>query len=61
MDIRKWERYYRHIIRLIDRDVIDAGIRKKVFRQAEVDTARERARTEPHPYWLTQGVFEALQ
>jgi hypothetical protein len=61
MDIRKWERYYRHIIRLIDRDVIDAGIRKKVFRQSEVDTARERARTEPHPYWLTQGVFEALQ
>ena len=61
MEIRKWDKHYRHIIRLIDRDVIAAGIKRKVFRQAEVDVARERARTEPHPYWSTQGLLEAMQ
>jgi hypothetical protein len=61
MEIRKWEKHYRHIIRLIDRDVIAAGIERKVFRQGEVDAARERARTEPHPYWWTQGLLEAMQ
>ncbi len=61
MDKRKWEKHYRHIARLIDRDVIEVGITKKKFRQTEVDAARERARTDPHPYWKTQGIFEEFQ
>jgi hypothetical protein len=48
---RRWQREYAHIPRLIERDVIDAGLRRKVFCQAQVDDARERARIDPHPFW----------
>lgn len=60
MDIRKWDQHYRHLIRLIDRDVIEAGMKKNIFKQADVDAARERARIDPHPYWSAQGLLEAM-
>lgn len=61
MDKRKWQRHYSHIVRLIERDVIEAGLKKKIFNQRAVDAARERARTDPHPYWSTGGILEGLQ
>lgn len=51
MDARIWDKHYAHIPRLIERDVIQEGIRKKVFSATDVDTARERARFDPHPFW----------
>lgn len=51
MDKRKWERHYAHILRLIDRDVVQAGMQKKAFTQSEVTAARERAKIDPHPFW----------
>jgi len=60
MDIRKWDQHYRHLIRLIDRDVIEAGMKKNIFKQADVDAARERARIDPHPYWSAQGLPEPM-
>jgi hypothetical protein len=60
MSGRKWDKHYRHIIRLIDRDVITLGINKKIFRQSDVDAARERGRIDPHPYWSNLDTLEVL-
>jgi hypothetical protein len=60
MGIRKWDQHYRHLIRLIDRDVIEAGMKRKIFKRADVDAARERARIDPHPYWSAQGLLGAM-
>lgn len=51
MEASRWKRTFAHIPRLIERDVIEAGVKRKIFRQAEVDAARERARRDPHPFW----------
>lgn len=56
-----WKRNYAHIVRLIDRDVIEPGIKKKIFKLAEVNAARELARTSPHPFWSLDGILESLQ
>lgn len=51
MDKRRWAREYAHIPRLIDHYIIAEGLRRGAFKAAAVDAARERARTEPHPFW----------
>ncbi|VVP33569.1 hypothetical protein PS865_04491 [Pseudomonas fluorescens] len=48
---RRWEREYAHIPRLIDGYIIAEGIRRGAFKVVDVETARERARTAPHPFW----------
>jgi hypothetical protein len=61
MDKKRWERQFSHIVRLIDRDVIELGVIKGVFKQKHVDEARERARNDPHPYWCSDVIVEALE
>jgi late competence protein required for DNA uptake (superfamily II DNA/RNA helicase) len=61
MDSRKWRRRLAHIPRLIDRDVIAAGVKKKVFTQAYADACRERAKVSPHPFWADDSSLEVLQ
>lgn len=61
IDTRRWERHLSHIPRLIDRDVIEGGIARKVFTQAQVDTARERARAHPHPFWASATIISDLE
>ena len=51
MDAWAWRKYYAHIPRLIERDVVARGIDRKVFTAADVGAARDRARADPHPYW----------
>lgn len=51
MDKRRWQRDYAHIPRLIDDYIVAEGLRRGVFKLAAVETARERARIEPHPFW----------
>ncbi|MGG5285063.1 hypothetical protein ACQZ2G_13815 [Pseudomonas viridiflava] len=51
MDKRRWTREYAHIPRLIDDYIVAEGLRRGVFKLAAVETARERARIEPHPFW----------
>lgn len=51
MDVRRWKKQLRHIVRLIDRDVVQAGISRKIFTREVVDRERERARINPHPFW----------
>ncbi|AIO39110.1 hypothetical protein DM40_3897 [Burkholderia cenocepacia] len=61
MDRQRWNQQFRHIPRLIERDVITIGIARKVFREADVAAARERARNDPHPFWASQTIFDDLE
>jgi hypothetical protein len=51
MDKRRWARQYAHIPRLIDHYIIAEGLRRGTFKATAVEVARERARTQPHPFW----------
>lgn len=56
MDKRRWTRDYAHIPRLIDDYIVAEGLRRGIFKLAAVETARERARIEPHPFWSSDVV-----
>lgn len=51
MDKRRWAREYAHIPRLIDHYIVAEGLRRGTFKASAVDAARERASTQPHPFW----------
>ncbi|WP_199052659.1 hypothetical protein [Aquitalea sp. ASV15] len=57
---RKWAEVYGHIVRLIDRDIADFGVRRKIFTQAQVDSARDTAKVAPHPYWAARDMLESI-
>lgn len=61
IDKQRWERHLAHIPRLIERDVIEAGLAHKVFKQAQVNAARERARHDPHPFWANPTIIGELE
>ncbi|MCA8300103.1 hypothetical protein LGN24_01230 [Burkholderia seminalis] len=61
MDRQRWNQQFRHIPRLIERDVIAVGIARKIFREVDVAAARERARHDPHPFWASQTIFNDLE
>lgn len=61
MDKRRWQRQLGHIPRLIERDVIEAGLASKAFTLADVQAARERARNDPHPFWASSTVIGDLK
>jgi len=51
MDKRRWARGYAHIPRLIDNYIVAEGIERGIFTLEAVQTAREHARAESHPFW----------
>ncbi|MNP53680.1 hypothetical protein D3C76_1481720 [compost metagenome] len=51
MDKRRWVQEYAHIPRLIDNYIVAEGLRRGIFKSATVDANRERARSQPHPFW----------
>lgn len=57
---KRWKREFAHIIRLIDRDVIEAGLSKGIFKKTVVDSERERARHCPHPFWQSASIISDL-
>lgn len=61
IDKRKWQRAYAHIIRLIDRDVIQHGLNIKAFRPKQVSEARELAKTKPHQFWACPSALDHIQ
>lgn len=60
MDKRRWAREYAHIPRLIDHYIVNEGLRRGTFKDAAVTVARERARTQPHPFW-TVDLIDSLE
>ncbi|WP_213959917.1 hypothetical protein [Variovorax sp. dw_954] len=60
VDKRRWEKQLAHIPRLIERDVIQVGLDRGLFKQEAVDAARTRARTDPHPFWKSDLILNAL-
>ncbi|MFS8980487.1 hypothetical protein PO002_39655 [Cupriavidus necator] len=60
VDKRRWDHHLAHIPRLIDRDVIQAGLRRKLFKPEQVNAARERARHDPHPFWASPTIIDEL-
>ncbi|WP_261523280.1 site-specific integrase [Burkholderia multivorans] len=60
MSSRRWQREFAHIVRLIDRDVIDAGLAKGIFRKTVVESERKRARHHPHPFWQSDSIISDL-
>lgn len=51
MDKRRWAQSYAHIVRLIDHYIVAEGLRRGIFAAKAVESARARARTQPHPFW----------
>lgn len=51
MDKRRWTKEYSHIPRLIDNYIVAEGLRRGTFKKSQVESARERARSAPHPFW----------
>ncbi|QTQ96651.1 hypothetical protein [Pseudomonas aeruginosa] len=60
MEKRRWAREYAHIPRLIDHYLIAEGLRRGTFKASAVEDARERARTQPHPFWSVD-VIDSLE
>lgn len=57
---QQWKRQLGHIVRLIDRDVIDVGLAKGIFQRTTVDAERDRAKTDPHPFWRADSIFQDI-
>jgi hypothetical protein len=57
----RWKQQFSHIVRLIDRDVVQAGVMQGVFKKEQVDRERERARHDPHPFWRSGMIVADLE
>ncbi|WP_083417780.1 hypothetical protein [Burkholderia contaminans] len=60
MPHKRWQRQFAHIVRLIDRDVIEHGITKKIFKRDVVEREKKRAQHNPHPFWHTDTILTDL-
>lgn len=60
MHPKRWKKQMAHIVRLIDRDVIEAGLDKGIFKRAAVERERARAFSNPHPFWRTDVALAEL-
>lgn len=61
MSVGKWKKSFAHIVRLIDRDVVEQGVRRRIFKTAAVLEAKKRARLDPHPFWKGDMLFKDLK
>jgi hypothetical protein len=60
MNVRRWRKSFAHIVRIIDRDIIEVGLAKSIFKAADVKQAREHAMVNPHPFWRTEDVISTV-
>lgn len=56
----QWDKHCSHIVRLIDRDVVEPAIERGLFRRDAVDAERLRARHEPHPFWKDDQIISKI-
>lgn len=60
MDVRQWRKSLSHIVRVIDRDIINFGISKKLFSIKAVNEAKSLAKANPHPFWKHDLVIQNI-
>jgi hypothetical protein len=60
MSKQQWEKQFKHIVRLIDSDIVENGVARGIFKQTVVDHERARARRAPHPFWQTDSIIEDI-
>jgi hypothetical protein len=61
MSKQQWDKQFKHVVRLIDRDIVGNGVTRGIFKQQVVDRERDRALNDPHPFWRTQSIIENIQ
>lgn len=61
MDHRIWKKRYSHIVRLIERDVIEEGVATGIFKREKVEEERQRAKIDPHKFWDSSSILIDLQ
>ena len=57
---RRWKQHLAHIPRLIERDVVQVGLDRGLFKREAVEAARTRAQTDPHPFWKSDLILNSL-
>ena len=60
MEPQRWQRQLAHIVRLIDRDVIEHGVANGTFKREFVEKEKARARDDPHPFWRADAILTDL-
>ncbi|MFJ4455950.1 hypothetical protein ACIP1G_18955 [Pseudomonas sp. NPDC089392] len=60
MDKRRWTKEYAHIPRLIDNYIVAEGLKRGIFKKSQVESARERAKSKPHPFWSYDAALAIL-
>lgn len=61
MPPKRWKKQLGHIVRLIDIDIVEAGIAKGIFKKDIVAFEREKARIAPHPFWHDAQIISDLR
>ncbi|WP_233874470.1 hypothetical protein [Paraburkholderia adhaesiva] len=60
MGKRRWKAQFAHIARLIESDVVQAGLDKGIFKNDVIEAERRRAHHDPHPFWRSETVMADL-
>lgn len=61
MNTHRWKKTFSHIVRVIERDIIETGVRKGIFDEKTIEEAREFARVNPHPFWRADSIISTIQ
>ncbi|GAL16631.1 hypothetical protein JCM19235_5180 [Vibrio maritimus] len=56
---KDWNRHLRNVLRIVDEEVVPAFA--KLGQLQRVETEKERARTNPHPYWQNLDMLKVTQ
>ncbi|HHG8608493.1 TPA: hypothetical protein ACPZ0L_003345 [Morganella morganii] len=56
---KDWKRHLRNVLRIVDEEVVPAFA--KLGQLQRVETEKERARTNPHPYWQNLDMLKVTQ
>ncbi|PML92980.1 phage integrase SAM-like domain-containing protein [Vibrio breoganii] len=56
---KDWKRHLRNVLRIVDEEVVPAFV--KLGQLQRVEAEKERARTNPHPYWQNLDMLKVTQ
>lgn len=58
MDALTWKKHYAHIPRIIQRDIVEKGLKRQIFNATDVENAKNSARIHPHPFWSYDSISQ---